>query len=402
MSTPRLVVLSSLFPSQVRPQAGVFIRERMFRVGKQIPIIVVSPVPWFPLQGLIRLVKPSYRPQPKPYELQDNIAVYYPRFLAFPGIGRSLDGFFMAVGCYRLLKKLKKTFDFNIIDAHFAYPDGYAATLLGQWFKVPVTITLRGTEVPLAKIPSRCMRMIQALKHARQVFAVAQSLKDHVIQLGAEGSKIEVVGNAVDTQIFYLVDQLSARQQLGITHSSPVFISVGGLVERKGFHRVLHILPELKKQYPQLLYLIVGGEGPEGGMLLQLKQQVLDLGLQANVMFLGALPTCELKIPLSAADVFVLATANEGWANVFLEAMACGLPIVTTDVGGNKEVVKSDEFGFIVPFGDERALFMSLSSAIEKQWDRQGIIRYAQENHWDKRVDILVNHFRRIADHYTD
>ncbi len=402
MSTPRLIVLSSLFPSQVRPHAGVFIRERMFRVGKRIPMIVVSPVPWFPLQGLIRFFKPGYRPQPKAFELQDNIAVYYPRFLALPGLGRQWDGFFMAIGCYRLLKKLKIDFNFNIIDAHFAYPDGYAGTLLGQWFQVPVSITLRGTEVPLSKMPNRCKRMMRALNKAQKVFSVADSLKQHVVKLGADDSKIQVVGNAVDTEIFYPIDLLTARQQLAIADSQPVLISVGGLVERKGFHRVLHVLPALIKTYPKLLYLIVGGEGPEGGMLAQLKQQVQNLNLQKHVLFLGALPASELKIPLSAADVFVLATSNEGWANVFLEAMACGLPVVTTDVGGNAEVVNSDKLGIIVPFGDETGLLSALNEALEKAWDRKEIIRYAEENHWDKRVDMLVNHLNQLLNHQTD
>lgn len=396
MNKPRLIVLSSLFPSKVRPGAGVFIRERMFRVAQELPIIVVSPVPWFPFQSVIRFWKPYFRPQPEKYEEQEGIKVYYPRFISIPGMFKSLDGFFMALGSWFLLREIKKQFDFNLIDAHFAYPDGYAATLLGKWFKVPVTITLRGTEVPLSKLSGRKNRMMKALKNASKIFSVANSLKDHVVQLGADREKIEVVGNGVDTHKFYPVDKDLARQQLNVSKSAKVIISVGGLVDRKGFHRVLDVMPELIKKIPNLMFLIVGGDSPEGGIRSRLEAQVQQLNLQEHVRFLGTLPSAELKIPLSAADVFVLATANEGWANVFLEAMACGLPVVTTDVGGNNEVVNDSKLGVIVPFGDSRTLELALSEAMERQWDKDEILTYAKQNNWEKRVSVLVKNFNQI------
>ena len=111
---------------------------------------------------------------------------------------------------------------------------------------------------------------------------------------------------------------------------------------------------------------------------------------------MGAYPSEQLKQPLSAADVFVLATANEGWANVFLEAMACGLPVITTDVGGNKEVVNSPELGMVVPFGDSEALLSALILALEKAWQASEIIGYAQQNSWDTRVSVLTKEFRRL------
>ncbi|MCB1762368.1 MAG: glycosyltransferase, partial [Gammaproteobacteria bacterium] len=127
-----------------------------------------------------------------------------------------------------------------------------------------------------------------------------------------------------------------------------------------------------------------------------LMRQVKSLQLESRVHFLGAMPSTELKWPLSAADLFVLSTSNEGWANVFLEAMACGLPVVTTDVGGNKEVVCRPELGRIVPFGDATALLESVRSALSGSWDRTAIRKYAMENAWDQRVACLVEEFLTI------
>jgi glycosyltransferase involved in cell wall biosynthesis len=395
---PRLLVFSSLFPNSGTPNAGIFIRERMFRVAGHLPLCaIVSPRPWFPGQGLIRRFRPYYRQGTHGQEVQNGIRVLLPRFIAAPSVLRRLDGLSMALCCYPLLRRLRNATGFNLLDAHFAYPDGYAATLLGKWLGVPVTITLRGTEVPHSRNPALRPLLLQALRGATRLFAVSDSLRQEAISLGIEPDKIRVVGNGVDTARFYPVDCGEARARLGIPEAAKVLVSVGALVERKGFHRVIECLPELGRGEHQLHYLIVGGGTAEGDRRRELEQQVRELRLENRVHFLGAMPPDELKWPLSAADVFVLATANEGWANVFLEAMACGLPVITTDVGGNAEVVSRPELGSIVPFGDRHALLDALRNALVRQWDTELIREYARENDWDTRVACLTGEFRQIV-----
>jgi glycosyltransferase involved in cell wall biosynthesis len=387
-----LVVFSSLFPSAARPGAGLFIRERMFRVAQHRPLAVVSPQPWFPGQSLIRRLRPGYRPQAPALEIQQGIHVYHPRFLSVPGLLRQFDGWSMALASFGLLRRLKRQ-GARLIDAHFTYPDGEAAIRLGRWLGLPVTITLRGTEVPHSKNLALRSRLSRTLKAAAWVFSVSDSLRRLAIELGAAAEKIEVVGNGVDTARFHPVERTAARQKYGLPLDARVLVSVGALVERKGMHRVIDCLPVLLAQYPDLHYLIVGGASPEGDNRAELTAQVGRLGLAERVHFLGGLPPDELKWALSASDIFVLATRNEGWANVFLEAMACGLPVVTTDVGGNAEVVCHDELGTIVPFGDAAALQQALDTALDKEWDRAAILDYARANQWDKRVAQLLRAF---------
>jgi len=393
---PRLVVLSTLFPHAGAPGSGLFIRERMFRVGKQLPLVVVSPQPWFPLQGLIRKWRPHFRAAAPKHEVQQGIDVYYPRFFSVPGMFKSRDGFFMALGALPMLLRLRRRFGLDLIDAHFAFPDGYAATLLGKWLRMPVTITLRGTEPRLARDPRRRRLIASALKRARAVFAVSRSLRELAIELGTPEAKTRVMPNGVDTDKFTPVPKDQARKQLNLPTKVPVLISVGALVERKGFHRVLEILPALRGRFPHLHYLIVGGPSPEGDWSARLHEQAQALGVGDAVRFVGALPPDELKVPLSAADVFVLSTRNEGWANVFLEAMACGLPVVTTDVGGNREVVSRSELGMIVPFADPDSLQAALAEALTKSWDRPAIRTHAEHSGWDGRVAALVEQFRSL------
>lgn len=392
---PRLIVFSSLFPNSVQPHAGLFIRERMFRVGRHLPLTVVSPRPWFPGQSLIRRLRPGYRPHPARLEKQDGIEVRFPHFLALPGLLRQLDGVMMALACLPTLWRLKRQ-GYNLIDAHFTYPDGYAATLLGRWLSLPTSITLRGTEVPHNRNPALRARVAKALARATRVFSVSDSLRQLAISLGMPAAKGRVIGNGIDLERFQPVPRDAARQRFGLSDDAKVLVSVGALVERKGFHRVIECLPELLKDEPNLHYLIVGGANPEGDLLPELRAQVAAAGLEARVHFLGALPPEELKWPLSAADVFVLATRNEGWANVFLEAMACGLPVVATDVGGNREVVCRPELGTIVPFGERAALTTALRDALRRAWPRQAILDYAADNAWDKRVSVLLAEFAAI------
>ncbi|MEZ0175170.1 MAG: glycosyltransferase [Candidatus Reddybacter sp.] len=394
----KLLVFSSLFPSKVQPGSGLFIRERLFRAGKHLPVVVVSPVPWFPLQGLIRYFKPAYRLQPPKREEQQGVMVYHPRFLAVPGVLRRLDGLSMALCSLFLLLRLKRSFKFTLIDSHFAWPDGYGATLLGRWLHVPVTITLRGTEVPHSKDSLKRTKILLALSRAARVFAVAESLKRHVVALGARAEKIQVVGNGVDTERFVEENQAEARERFDLPVDAQVLVTVGGLVERKGFHRVIELMPALLEEFPRLYYLVVGGACAEGDWRERLEGQASALGVRDRVLFIGAIAPDELRWPLSAADIFVLSTSNEGWANVFLEAMACGLPVVTSDVGGNPEVVCNDELGTIVPFGQPPLLLKAIVSALNKKWQRERIVTYAKNNSWDHRVEHLLAAFAEIQE----
>lgn len=395
-SDPHIVVLSSLFPSATQAMAGLFIRERMFRVGRQLPLAVVSPVPWFPLQGLLRRFKPGFRPGAPAHEQQRGHDVWFPRFLSVPGLFKGLDGWLMALGALPRLRALKRAGRLDLIDAHFGYPDGYAATLLGRWLGVPVTITLRGTEQRHAQDRTLAPKLQRALERANRVIAVSESLRQVALGLGIAPAKVRVVGNGVDLAKFHPLPRVEARARLGLPADAPVLVSVGGLVERKGFHRVIELLPALRARHPGLVYLVVGGPSPEGDMTAELQRQVADAGLQDAVRFLGPLPPEQLQVPLSAANVFVLATRNEGWANVFLEAMACGLPVVTTAVGGNAEVVCRPELGTVVPFGDAAQLQAAIDDALTRTWDAQTIRRYAEANTWDRRVEDLVTTFRAL------
>lgn len=397
-SVPRVLLFSSLYPSEAQPHAGLFIRERMMQVRPAIDAVVVSPQPWFPFQSLIRIFRPDYRPRRAHREVQNGVEVFYPRFLSLPGFGRRLDGLMMALGSWRTVRAVMASSPSDLIDAHFAYPDGYAASLLARWLKLPFVVTLRGTEPRLVRQSSIRRRVLLTLNRAARVVVVANSLRDAVVEAGADAGKIERVGNGVDAQRFRPIDRLAARRQLDIADDATVIVSVGGLVPRKGFHRVLDIMPELRLTHPGILYLVIGGKSPEGDYEDELREQAARLDLEDSVRFLGALSPDDLHVPLSAANLFVLSTQNEGWANVFLEAMACGLPVLTTRVGGNPEVVESPELGRLVPFGDGEALLREARVLLSDPLDAAPIRAHAEKNDWSTRVASLLDIYQRAME----
>ncbi|MBB1076143.1 glycosyltransferase [Rhodoferax sp. 4810] len=373
----------------------------MFRIAKLHPLIVVSPKPWSPIDWLIRLRHPHFRPPAPRYEQQQGIDVYAPHFFSLPGILKQFDSVFMAIGSYATVRRLKRDFQFNLIDAHFGYPDGHAASLLARWFKRPLVVTLRGNEQVYVKHTKIRSKLITGLNKASKVVTVADALKKLAIQHGVNKTKLLTISNGVDSNCFYPIDTTEARKHLNLPLDAQILISVGRICEGKGFHFVIAAVAALCITYPHLHYLIIGQANGMDNNEKELRQLVSELQLEQQIHFLGLVAADQLKWALSAADLFVLATRREGWANVFLEAMACGLPVITTDVGGNAEVVNKPELGTIVPFGDHAALCKAIEEGLNKNWGRNAIRAYAEENSWDSRIQLLSDVFQQVIKQNT-
>jgi len=158
------------------------------------------------------------------------------------------------------------------------------------------------------------------------------------------------------------------------------------------------LLPELIERIPDLLFVIVGGNTYGHDQDRELLRLADELGVADHVLMAGAQPNSDLPTWLSAADVFCLMTAGEGWANVFLEALACGLPVVTTKVGGNAEVISKDELGFVVELSDREAMRDRLLDAFDRDWDREALRAYAVEHTWERTADRVIRVWADVID----
>ncbi|MFP4647891.1 MAG: glycosyltransferase [Halorhodospira sp.] len=393
---PCVVVFTRVYPNAAQPTFGVFVRERMSRVAERLPVVVVAPVPWFPGQGVLRRWRPWYRPPVADCEEQAGMTVYHPRFLCLPGVLKGLDGLFQALGALPTLRRLHRGGQLDLLDAHFIYPDGVAAWIAAWWLGCPYTVTLRGTIVRISRTRVRRFLARRALRHAARVFSVSESLRRVALTMEPQ-RPVDVVPNGINLALFGPEDQAACRRALGIPEHARVLITVGTLNERKGFHRVIELMPSLDERIGELHYLAVGGGSPDGNDEQRLRALAQELGVAERVHFAGAVAPERLRFYYAAADLFVLPTRFEGWANVFLEAAACGLPTVTTDVGGNAEVIAHDQLGTLVPFGDPDALCRALLEALAQDWDRQVILAHARANAWQSRIPSLVDKLEAAA-----
>ncbi|MDR0563825.1 MAG: glycosyltransferase [Azoarcus sp.] len=400
---PHIGVLSSHFPNSAYPAIGLSVRERMFRVARRLPLFVVSPTPYIPLVDSFRRGMEGELPS-KPivpeYEEQQGIPVWFPPYATVPGpqILRLIDGWSMSLGAYPRFAALRRAGRLDLIDAHGAYPDGYAGVLLGRKLGVPVTITLHGSELVCARDPQRVKKLREAFSGAARVFAVCDALRQFAIELGVTDDRVEVIGNGIDAELFHPHDRTAERAALDISPFVPVMVSVGHLSEEKGHQRVIDALPSLTEQWPGLVYLIIDSGNPARKGYSELEKQIARMKLEPSVRFFYGVTPQKLSALLSAADIFVHVARLEGPVNVLLEAMACGLPVLATDAGVNREVVCRPELGELIPHGEQRTLEAALKRILSATWDRTAIRRYAETHHWDARVDRLCRAFAETRD----
>ena len=389
-----VLVPSSVFPNPQQPTLGVFVRERTSRIARHCAVQVVAPVPWFPLNRLIRGHRWAGIPT---VESQARLRVHHPRFFSVPRYVKWLDGVLYAVSLAPFLQRLRREFPFDLIDAHFAYPDGLAAVLLGGCFACPVVITLRGSIVRLSTYRLHRPQIGFALRRAARVLAVSESLKGVAIGLGIPAEKIRVIPNGVDPARFQPGDRQQARRALGLPPHRPILLSVGGLNEGKGHHRIVALLPRLIRHRPDLLYVVVGPESPGDTSRPLIEALVHRHALHGHVLLAG--PRCHDDIPLwlAASDVLCLATRSEGWANALLEALACGRPVVTTRVGGNAEIVTSESLGILVPPEDDTALENAIVAAFSRGWDADAMVRYARLRSWEATACAVLEEFEKVV-----
>lgn len=390
----RVLVLSSVFPNARQPTLGVFVKERMRRVARYCDLVVVAPIPWFPLNGLVR--GPRWTEVPL-VERQEGLLVYHPRFFSVPRYLKWLDGLLYFSSLLPFLVRLRREFPFDLIDAHFIYPDGMAAALLGRVFGCPVVITLRGKIVRLSTYPFHRPQLRFALSVATRILSVSKSLKHIAVGLGIPADRIRVVPNGVDAERFFPMDRREARQVLGLPLDRTILLSVGGIKEGKGHHRIVGLLPRLLRHRSDLLYVIVGGEHPGDTFRPVLDRLIRNHGLQEHVLIAGERLHEEIPIWLAASDLFCLATRSEGWANVLLEALACGRPVVTTDVGGNPEIITSNDLGILVPPGDDEALAQGILGALDRQWNTEAMVAHARAYSWETAAFNVLEEFRQLV-----
>ncbi len=391
----RTLLFSTLFPSSVRPGHGIFVQTRLRELlaTGAVDARVVAPVPWFP-SSHPRFGDYALHARIPRQETLQGVQVFHPRYPLPPKVGMNVAPLSMALAAVPVVRSiLASGFDFDLIDAHYYFPDGVAAAMLSQWFGKPLVVTARGSDINLIaqyRAPRRMMKW--AARQAAASIGVSKALADAIGHWGIAPEKLHVMRNGVDLERFRPLPQDESRMRLGL-QGDPLLLSVGNLVPLKGHDLTIAAFASLLPDYPGARLVLVGA----GVERARLEAQVRSMGLEGRVLFPGSVPNTELPLWFSAADVSVLSSSREGWANVLLESMACGTPVVATRRGGTPEVITDDAAGRLVDVRDAAHIAGEIRAVLSARPSRARVRDHASQFGWQSTSQAQLNLFRTIA-----
>lgn len=358
--TERLRVLSVCrhLPTPVDPTAGIFILNRVEAMSRHADVEVLQPVPHFPVLAPLPgwAQAPSHRSR--------GLEIRHTPMFYLPAILKRLDARWLARAIRGPAAAAHRRRPLDLIDAHFGYPDGAGCVRVGRELGLPVFITIRGFEHEYVKTPHVGRQMVRALQQADGCVAVSQSLSELAIAHGVPRDRVRVVHNAVDPAMFRRLDRDDARRRLGLDPGQLLVVSVGQLIARKRHHVLIEAFAQAIDRQPGTRLAIIGGESLEPEYPRRLRDLAQRLGVAGHVDFCGNLEPAAVAEWLAAADVFALATAREGCCNAVLEALATGLPVVTTPVGDNAHFVRAGDNGLLVPVDDAGAMAEAIAAVL--------------------------------------
>jgi glycosyltransferase involved in cell wall biosynthesis len=384
----RVLTLSTLFPNGAAPTFGIFVERQTQALARRpdVQVRVVAPIglpPW-PLT-----LHPHYaaRAALAAREQWNGLTVYRPRFPLLPGFGQHRHARSIARGLLPLLREIRTDFAFDVIDTEFFWPDGPAAMHLAAALGVPFSIKARGSDISQWSLrPTILPQLLEAAHAAGGLLAVSGALRAHMAALGMPEDRIAVHYTGVDLDRFAPTERGTAKARLGV--SGPLIVTVGTLSERKGQRIAIDALTRI----PEATLILVG----EGPARRAFERHAAALGLSDRVRLPGNRPPEEVAALLAAADVMMLPSESEGLANVWVEAMACGTPVVTPNIGGAREAVTADA-GRVV--AREPESFAAAARALIADPPDPWTVRKAAERFsWEANAAQLDEHLRRIVE----
>jgi teichuronic acid biosynthesis glycosyltransferase TuaC len=290
----------------------------------------------------------------------------------------SLQPNLMAKTLISAMKQIQRDgFDFDVIDVFYLYPDAVAAAIAAEYFGKPLVATAFGNDLSLiaANSPRAARRILWAVDKAERCTTVCRALEDILVDMGANPSKVQVILHGVDAELFKPAQNRDVlRSTLGI--SGPTLLTAGHLIERKGIHIAVEAL-----KYLPTFSLLIAGDGPEDSSL---KTLALKYGVSDRITFLGHVNQAALAEYYAASDAFILMSSREGIANVMMESMSCGTPVVATNVYGAPEIITCPEAGILIPSRTVSALVTGIEALFSNMPTRDATRNHASQFNWSE------------------
>ncbi len=386
----RLLSIATLYPNEHTPRFGTFVARSLEALAARPDwdVTVISPI------GLPPIPFGHYRPLADAARdgIENGVAVHRPVFTLVPRLSGRFNPTSIARAILPLAKELHAEQPFDMVDAQFFYPDGPAAAWIANVLDLPFAVKARGADVSYWGAKSYgASKIADTAKRAAQPIAVSEALADDLAALGVERNRIAVHYTGLDRELFKPAKRKDAREALahkfGIPSDLTLLATVGALIERKGQEIVLRALADL----PNCRLALVG----KGEDQAKLEALASELGVNERVHFLGSLDHHDLPTVLSAASAMVLPSASEGLANAWVEALACGCPLVITDAGGAKELVTAKTAGRIVA-RNPAAIAAGISEVLSAKLPQAKVAANADAFSWPNHAEKLAGLYSQV------
>jgi glycosyltransferase involved in cell wall biosynthesis len=387
-----VLVLSTLYPNPVNPRFGVFVARSLEALAKRGDwrVTLINPI------GLPPLVLGRYRALGAlPAQSREaGIAIHRPRFTLIPRIGARRNAAAIAGAVLPLVREIHDAAPIDLIDAQFFFPDGPAAASIARACGLPLSIKARGSDISFwGDHPFAREQMLGAAQTASGLLAVSHDLAGQMAAMGMAADKITVHYTGLDRDRFRPFDhpqlrsQLSRELKFALPDGVPMLACVGALIERKGQGIAIAAI----KDIPEARLVLIG----QGEDEARLRALAVSEGVAARVHFAGSIDHDLMPLILSAANVMVLPTVSEGLANAWVEALACGTPVVTSDVGGARELIACDTAGRLVA-RTPAAVAEGVNAVLNNPPSRAAVAALTEPFSWEANAAGLAAHYRAL------
>lgn len=375
-----ILAFTSLFRTPNERVRAPFTSEFLRALQGFAQVSLVSPIPWAPDIDWVRR-RPDWARflHVPPRTCVDDIDVHYVRYLMLPKVSGPLQAALQAAGAFATVRAIHDRLRIDVINGRFVYPDGVAAALIGARLGIPVVLTALGTDIDVySREPLKMPQIRWALGRAAHVTAVSPALAERIIELGTDPAKVSSAVNGIDLERFRPSGPSALVERFGKDEQRKLLVTMARLSPEKGLDVLIDALGNLARAGRCDFHTVVIGDGPERAALVQ---QVGRLGLDARVSFVGEIDHSRVPDWLRGADAFCLPSLREGTPNVVIEALATGVPVVATQVGGTPLLINADN-GHLVPPGQAVALAEALSDALASRWDADTIRQSVSHMSW--------------------
>jgi len=375
-----LLLITNLFPTPSDPERGIFTLQLVKRLEKICNVTVICPLPYFPKISILKKLEKWYQFALVPNEyIIDGIKVYSPKYPMIPKVSESNHALLMSIGLKSSIKKLNDKYNFDAINSQWLFPDSCAVDMAIKDLNIPHIATGLGCDINQDTYHSiKGPLILQMLNRAKAITVVSNNLKNELINHNINSEKITVIPNGVDINSFKIQDKDICRQRLGIKSSAPMVLYVGRLSEEKNIKSLI-IASEKLITNGKYFNLYIVGDGP---LDMELKQLTRQLKIEENVHFIGKVDHSEISTWMSSTDFFSLPSIREGCPNVILEALGCGRPVISSNVGAIPDVV-NEQSGILFDPNNIDDIASSFIQAFSRTWDENQITNSIKHLTWE-------------------